>query len=144
MEGAMEQTQREATRRADRFLAPLRRWVMRAIPRAFAEIATAVYGVAGDWRGWRPVLARTSAHLAVVVVAVAAIGLSSIKWPAQTASMSALSALPVAARGESEATTDVLLAEFDVEADRCERELLTLLGGMVAHGLIEVLEDRGS
>jgi murein DD-endopeptidase MepM/ murein hydrolase activator NlpD len=80
--------------------------------RAFAWLAIMVYRCAGDWRGWRPLLTRTSAHLAVVVVAVAAIGLSSIKWPAQVASLSPMSALPVAARGEDRATTDTLLADL--------------------------------
>jgi murein DD-endopeptidase MepM/ murein hydrolase activator NlpD len=81
--------------------------------RACAWLATTVYRCAGDWRGWRPLLTRTSAHLAVVVVAVAAIGLSSIKWPAQAASLSPMSAPLVAARGEDQATTDVLLAELN-------------------------------
>ncbi|MBN1812454.1 MAG: M23 family metallopeptidase [Anaerolineae bacterium] len=81
--------------------------------RAFAWLATTVYRCAGDWHGWRPLLTRTSAHLAVVVVAVAAIGLSSIKWPAQAASFSPLPALSVAARGENEATTSALLAELN-------------------------------
>jgi murein DD-endopeptidase MepM/ murein hydrolase activator NlpD len=81
--------------------------------RAFAWLATTVYRFAGDWRGWRPLLTRTSAHLAVVVVAVAAIGLSSLEWPAQAASISPMSALPVAAMGEGEKATDALLAELN-------------------------------
>jgi murein DD-endopeptidase MepM/ murein hydrolase activator NlpD len=92
-----------------------RRSLENGFVRAFAWLATTVYRCAGDWRGWRPLLTRTSAHLAVVIVAVAAIGLSSIEWPAQAASMSmsTLSALPVAARGEDKATTDVLLARLN-------------------------------
>jgi murein DD-endopeptidase MepM/ murein hydrolase activator NlpD len=78
--------------------------------RAFAWLATTVYRCAGDWRGWRPFLTRTSAHLAVVAVAIAAIGLSGVEWPAQAASISSMSALPVAARGEEGKTTDVFLA----------------------------------
>jgi hypothetical protein len=33
---------------------------------------------------------------------------------------------------------DQLLAEFDVDAERCTRELLALLEDLAAHGLIEV------
>ena len=53
--------------------------------RSFAWLATTVYRLAGDWRGWRPILVRTSAHIAVIVVAIVAIGLSQIEWPAQAA-----------------------------------------------------------
>jgi murein DD-endopeptidase MepM/ murein hydrolase activator NlpD len=81
--------------------------------RAFAWLATTVYRCAGDWRGWRPLLTRTSAHLAVVVVAITAIGLSSIKWPAQAATFSPMSAPLVAARGGDEKTADVLMAELN-------------------------------
>lgn len=91
----------------------IRNGIENGFVRAFAWLAITVYRCAGDWRGWRPLLTRTSAHLAVVVVAVAAIGLSSIKWPAQAASLSPMSALPVAARGERETTTGVLLAELN-------------------------------
>lgn len=74
----------------------LRRWFGRALPRACAEIATTVYGVAGDWRWWRPVLARTSAHLAVVVVAVVALGVSTLDWPSQAAAKEDAPAAPEA------------------------------------------------
>lgn len=33
---------------------------------------------------------------------------------------------------------DVLLAEYDVTAERCEEELLALLQNMAEHGLVEV------
>jgi murein DD-endopeptidase MepM/ murein hydrolase activator NlpD len=69
----------------------------RALPRAFAGLATAVYGVAGDWRGWRPLLSRTSAHLAVVVVAIVALGLSRLEWPARAAADAALPVFSVSA-----------------------------------------------
>jgi murein DD-endopeptidase MepM/ murein hydrolase activator NlpD len=81
--------------------------------RACAWLATTVYRCAGDWRGWRPFLTRTSAHLAVVTLAVSAIGMSSVKWPSQAASLSPVSAPPVAARGESEVATNVLLTELN-------------------------------
>ena len=76
--------------------------------RAFAWLATTVYRYAGDWRGWRPLLTRTSAHLVVIVVAVGVIGLNSVKWPTQTVSVSAMSALPAAINGEDFGSTDVL------------------------------------
>jgi hypothetical protein len=63
----------------------LRRWFEGGFVRAFAWLATTVYRLTGDWRGWRPLLTRTSAHLAVIAVAIIAIGLSSVEWPAQAA-----------------------------------------------------------
>ena len=44
---------------------------------------------------------------------------------------------------------DALIDQFDVEAERCSRDLLQLLGELRAHGLIQVLDepapdDRGS
>jgi Coenzyme PQQ synthesis protein D (PqqD) len=33
---------------------------------------------------------------------------------------------------------EVILREFDVEADRCERDVLALLQGLAAEGLVEV------
>jgi len=44
---------------------------------------------------------------------------------------------------------DALLEQYDVEAERCSRDLLQLLGELHAHGLIQVLDepasdDRGS
>jgi hypothetical protein len=39
---------------------------------------------------------------------------------------------------------DTLLAEYDVTADRCERDLLTLLERLAAEGLIEVRDERAA
>ena len=64
----------------------LRRWFEKAFLRAFAWLATTVYRMVGDWRGWLPLFTRTSAHLAVISVAIVAIALSSAEWPAQAAS----------------------------------------------------------
>jgi murein DD-endopeptidase MepM/ murein hydrolase activator NlpD len=92
----------------------LRRGLENVFVRAFAWLATTVYRCAGDWRGWRPFLTRTSAHLAVVVVAATVIGLNSVKWPTQTVSVSAMSALPVAAGEEEEfGSTEVLMLELN-------------------------------
>ena len=97
----MEGVQQKETRARRSILIPLRHWIARALPRAFAEIATTVYGIAGDWRGWRPVLARTSAHLAVVVVAVFALGLSTVDWPSQAAAKEVAPAAPALSAGDT-------------------------------------------
>jgi murein DD-endopeptidase MepM/ murein hydrolase activator NlpD len=82
------------------------RWFEEHLPRAFAWLATTVYRLTGDWRGWLPLFARSSAHLAVVAVAIMAIGLSSIEWPAQAVCNSPMLALPASAgNGESEEDT---------------------------------------
>jgi murein DD-endopeptidase MepM/ murein hydrolase activator NlpD len=79
------------------------RWLERGVPRVFAWLATTVYRLTGDCRSWLPLLTRASAHLAVVAVAIVAIGLSSIEWPAQAASTLTTRALPAAAGdGEDE------------------------------------------
>ena len=38
---------------------------------------------------------------------------------------------------------DTLLEEYDVEAERCERDLLSLLEKMVSEGLVEVRSAAG-
>ena len=60
-------------------------WIQHIIPHAFAWLATTVYGMTGDRRGWLPIFVRTSAHLAVITVAILAVGLSNAEWPAQAA-----------------------------------------------------------
>ena len=88
------------------------RWLERGVVRTFAWLAITVYQLAGNWRGWRPLLIRTSAHLAVIAVAIVAIGLSNIEWPAQAAPVPAL---PVSAGSEEGAeTVQDLLAEINV------------------------------
>lgn len=92
----------------------LRHWFEEGFPRAFAWLATTVYRLTGDWRGYHPLLTRTSAHLAVIGVAVVAVGLSNIEWPAQAAPTLSISALPASAGdgGSEEAARDVL-AKFN-------------------------------
>jgi len=91
------------------------------IPRAFAWVATTVYQLTGDWRAWLPLFTRTSAHLAVVTVAIMAIGLSSIEWPAQAAVTSPTLALPASAgngtNGTDEKTTQDVLVNFNTRDD---------------------------
>ena len=36
---------------------------------------------------------------------------------------------------------EILLSETEVESERCEHELLTLLTGLAAEGLVEIKED---
>jgi murein DD-endopeptidase MepM/ murein hydrolase activator NlpD len=88
----------------------LRRWFEEAFPRACAWLATTVYRATGDWRSWLPLIARTSAHVAVIAVAVTAIGLSSVEWPVQAAqpfSIPVLSA-PAGKDGDEETVEETL------------------------------------
>ena len=39
---------------------------------------------------------------------------------------------------------DSLMAEYEVEADQCERELIALIQKLAGHGLIEVKNGKGS
>ena len=82
--------------------------------RAFAWAATTIYGLTGDWRSWLPMFTRTSAHLAVISVAIVAIGLSNVEWPAQAASPLTARALAVPARDvEDEQTTANVLVKLN-------------------------------
>ena len=73
------------------------RWLENSIPRAFAWFATTLYGLTGDFRSWLPLLMRASAHLMVILVAMGAIGLSGIEWPAKAAPTLSTSAMPASA-----------------------------------------------
>lgn len=97
----METVQRRASLSWATALSGIRRWFVRVVPRAFAEVATAFYGISADWRGWRPVLARTSAHLAVVVAAAAALGLSTMEWPTQAAAEEVSVPAPALSAGDT-------------------------------------------
>lgn len=93
----------------------LRRWFEEGFPRAFAWLATTVYRLTGDWRGWRPLLTRASAHLAVIAVAIAAVGLSNLEWPTQAVSTLSMPVLSASVGDEERAMDEsgTLLAEFD-------------------------------
>lgn len=52
--------------------------------RAVAWLATAAYSCTGDWRGWRPLLSRASAHVAVMAVTAIAVAVSGLKWSASS------------------------------------------------------------
>jgi len=90
---------------------PLRHWFERGIPRAFAWLAVSVYRLTGDWRGWRPLLTRTIAHLAVIAVTMVAIGLSHVEWPAKASSMSSVPALAISRAEKTEEGVENSLAE---------------------------------
>jgi len=95
-------------------LQTLHRWFEKVILRASAWLATAAYRLTEDWHVWRPLLTRTSAHLAVIGVAIVAIGLSNVEWPAQAASALPIPALPVSAgSGDDEEPAEDVLAEFN-------------------------------
>jgi len=83
---------------------PIRTWIESYAPRVFAWVATTVYRMAVDQRGWRPVLTRTSAHLAVVAVAILVVGLNNIEWSAQAASNLTMSLQPVTAGDDDDDT----------------------------------------
>ncbi len=108
----------------------LRRDLESGFVRAFAWFATTVYRCAGDWRGWRPLLTRTSAHVAVVVVAVAAIGLSGVEWSALAAPISPVPALRVSASGGVDEEMPVAMM---AESDRQNGGSLSGWGGNGIH-----------
>jgi murein DD-endopeptidase MepM/ murein hydrolase activator NlpD len=92
-----------------------RPWLEDVLLRAFAWLATSTFRLTGDWRGWLPFFARTSAHLAVVAVSIVVVGLSNIEWPAQAASRLSVPALPVSAEGGAkEATVGEVLTTYDM------------------------------
>ena len=112
----MRRTRREGTRSSPDKAHSARHRIEEGLPRAFAWVATTLYLLTGDCRAWLPLFTRTSAHLAVVTVAIMAIALSRIDWPAQAAPTSPTLALPASA-GDSadgdtneEASQDILVS----------------------------------
>ena len=59
--------------------------VERRLADIFTLLASASLRLSGDFSNLLPVISRTAAHVAIVVLAVAVIGLGSIDWPAQAA-----------------------------------------------------------
>ena len=95
-----------------------RRLLEDGIPRACAWVATTFYQLTGDWRVWLPLFTRTSAHLAVVALAMVAIGLSQIEWPALAAPTAPTLALPASAgdgQEKDEPTAEDVLASLNTE-----------------------------
>lgn len=68
------------------------------ISRTLAGLIACVYRLSGDRRDWCPLLARFSAHVAVLAVALLGTTLSTIEWPSQAApTLSASGGLPALA-----------------------------------------------
>lgn len=64
----------------------LQRRLETVLPRFFAWLAVTTWRLGGDWRGMRPVLSRTVAHLAVVAVAYFVLVAANARWPVLAAS----------------------------------------------------------
>ncbi|MBN1954772.1 MAG: M23 family metallopeptidase [Anaerolineae bacterium] len=79
-----------------------------ALARSFAWLACTIWRWAGDWRGLRPLLTRTSAHLGLIVVALLVLGLSSIRWPVLAARPTSSVPVIFAQQSTPEATADAL------------------------------------
>ena len=98
-----------------------RRWFEEGLPRAFAWAATTVYRFTGDWRRWLPILARASAHVAVLAVAIVALGLSDIEWPTPTraasSTMYALAPL-ISPDEESDKPAEAVLVQLNEQPNR--------------------------
>ncbi len=96
----------------------LRLWFEDVFPRAFAWLAVGVYRIAGDWRGWLPLLTRASAHLAIVTVAIAVIALSGVEWPAQASSAPAAPVLSTSFGNakSNDKQTDALAAALEAHS----------------------------
>lgn len=56
------------------------------LTQAIARALTTLYGLIGDRRNWAPLLARFSAHLAVVIMALLAAWTARFEWPALASS----------------------------------------------------------
>ncbi len=97
------------------------RWFEEGLPRAFAWAATTVYRFTGDWRSWLPILARASAHVAVLAVAIVALGLSDIEWPTPTraasSTMYALAPL-ISPDEESDKPAEAVLVQLNEQPNR--------------------------
>jgi len=101
----------------------IRAWLESNIPRVLAWTATGIYGFAADRRRWRQVLARSSAHIGVVGVAILAIGLSNAKWSAQAAASLGAPEQPATAGSDDRAASlenemaQVVLTELGQHAE---------------------------
>lgn len=56
-------------------------WIEAAVSRFLAWLAVTIWRVGGDWRGIRPPLTRTIAHIAIIATACAVLVLSGLRWP---------------------------------------------------------------
>jgi len=60
-----------------------RRRLEKTVSQALARLATSIYRLSGDCHDWHPLLNRTSAHVAVLTVALLGTLLSNIDWTAE-------------------------------------------------------------
>ena len=56
-------------------------WIETAVSRFLSWLAVTIWRVGGDWRGIRPPLTRTIAHIAIIATACAVLILSGLRWP---------------------------------------------------------------
>jgi len=88
----------------------LRRHLEIALPRFFAWLAVMTWRLGGDWRGMRPILTRTIAHLAVFAIAYVVLVAGSVRWPA-LAAQSLPSVPETFAQQETPESAETALAE---------------------------------
>jgi len=96
----------------------------RCLADVLSTLASVALRLSGDWDGWLPLASRTCAHLVIVTLTVAAIGLASIDWPASAAPA------PPGANPGSDAAGDLLLAASSAFGSGGPQTGLTA-GGMV-------------
>jgi murein DD-endopeptidase MepM/ murein hydrolase activator NlpD len=56
-------------------------WIETAVSRILSWLAVTIWRVGGDWRGIRPPLTRSIAHIAIIATACAVLVLSGLRWP---------------------------------------------------------------
>lgn len=77
--------QDETTQDTGKTKSALRKWLEVALVRVFTRLAVTIWRFGGDWRGLRPLLTRSIAHVAIIVVAVGVFFLSATSWSALAA-----------------------------------------------------------
>jgi murein DD-endopeptidase MepM/ murein hydrolase activator NlpD len=75
-------------------------WFRWGFPRVLAWVLTALYGITGDRRRWVPLLARFSAHLAVILMALLAAWMARFGWPSLASSSPLVYKPPEPARSQ--------------------------------------------
>jgi len=99
----------------------LQRRLEKRITRVLARLTALVYRLSGDCREWRPLLARASAHVAVLGVTLLGVLLSNIDWSAQADSTLSVSAALSAVKNDEQATKNALLTDVTtLSADRSQ------------------------
>ncbi|MGD2105156.1 MAG: peptidoglycan DD-metalloendopeptidase family protein [Anaerolineae bacterium] len=84
-----------------------------------AQLAAFAYRLSGDWSDWRPLLARVSAHVAVLTVTLLGTVLSSVEWQGRVAApMSVSAALSAAGRDGQVSVGEPLADATSLSPDR--------------------------